>query len=836
MGARSLTQGEAEERASLLTVERYGVDVDLTGLPTGSRVRCASTITFACHRPGASTFVDCMAEVESATLNGVVLPAADEGRIALNDLAQRNVLTVVSVADCSTDGQGFHKAVDPADGEVYTYTDFTPDVARYAWACFDQPDLKAPWAFTVIAPASWLVLSNSGDAAIEDLGSARRWTFPPTPPLATYNTVINAGPYYELRRAGAGHDLGLFARQSLASILDRDADELFTLTTQGLEFFAGKFGMPFPQHKYDQVFTPEFPGAMENFGCVTWMDWFLRRTTPTRAEWDIFSRYLLHELAHMWFGNIVTMRWWDDLWLNEAFAEFASNWAAVSATSYTDAWTAHLVGEKLKAYFVDQGPTTHPIRQLVPDVAAAEATFDAITYPKGASVLQQLMTYVGEAEFSAGLTSYFAKHAWGNTTLQDLIDAVASASGRDLDEWRTGWLETAGTDRLTLDHDADSFVLVAHGPSGRPPVAMIAPTATLGITVPPQVDTGVVHSPRPQVLAVGAYALVDDRLERTALVEVEVAGERTRLDLPASADLYLVNDEDLTFASTRPDGSSRDASFANAARLPTALSRGVAVTTAWDMLINGEATAAEAVQCLTGVLAVETSASAIEPYLNLAVEAADLWSPASERDALMRAVAAACRSLSLGAYRKAALRGFARTAADLDEVAWLQAEAGEDVDLQWRALVRKAQLGGQTATEAEALLDRDPDPEAWVSQLQVRAATPDAAEKKAVWQTLVTERAVPLASVYSVALLFWTAGQDDLLKPYAETYLGLVPTIHRGGAMPATAFTRSLFPLFGVDLTYVERAESLAAGAVPVVRTNLLDRADRVKRMLRSRT
>jgi aminopeptidase N len=338
------------------------------------------------------------------------------------------------------------------------------------------------------------------------------------------------------------------------------------------------------------------------------------------------------------------------------------------------------------------------------------------------------------------------------------------------------------------------------------------------------------------VLAVGAYRGSGNHLERAALVQVEVAGERTRLDLPADADLYLVNDEDLTFASTRPDATTRDAFFTNAARLPTAISRGVAVTTAWDMLINGEATAAEAVRCLTGVLAIETSASVIEPYLNLAVEAADLWSPASERDALTRAVATACRSLSdVGAHRKAALRGFARTAADLEEVAWLQAEAGDDIDLQWRTLVRRAQLGSATATEAQALLDRDPDPEAWVSRLQVRAATPDPAEKKAVWQTLVTERAVPLASVYSVAALFWTAGQDDLLKPYAEAYLELVPTIHRGGAMPATTFTRSLFPQFGADLTFVERAEALAARAVPVVRANLLERADRMGRMLRSR-
>ncbi|UNO43328.1 aminopeptidase N [Streptomyces sp. MST-110588] len=809
MSGRSLTQTEAEGRASLLTVERYDVAVDLSDLLTGSRVRCESTITFTSHQPGAETFVDCPAAVESATLNGVVLRSAVEGRIALTDLAEHNVLTVVSVTECSADGWGVHKAVDPADGERYFFTDFAPDYAHHVSACFDQPDLKAPWAFTVTAPAGWRVLSNSGDPQIEDLGSVRRWTFPPTPPLAAYNTVINAGPYYELRRRGAGHDLGLFCRQSLASILDRDADELFTLTTQGLEFFAGKFGMPFPQHKYDQVFTPEYPGAMENFGCVTWMDWFLRRTTPTRAEWDIFSRYLLHELAHMWFGNIVTMRWWDDLWLNEAFAEFASNWAAVSVTSYTDAWTAHLVGEKLKAYFMDQGPMSHPIRQQVRDVSEAEATFDAITYPKGASVLHQLMTYVGEANFSAGLTNYLATHAWGSTTLQDLIDAVAGASGRDLDQWRTAWLETAGTDRLTLDHDTDGFTLVAQGPGGRP---------------------------RPHVLAVGAYEGSGDHLERMALVKVEVAGERTRLDLPAGADLYLVNDEDLTFTSTRPDATTRDAFFRNAARLPTATARGVAVATAWDMLINGEATAAEAVQCLTGVLAVETSASVIEPYLNLAVEAADLWSPQSERDELLRAVAAACRSLSgVGAYRKAALRGFARTATEPEEVAWLQAKAGEDIDLQWRALVRKAQLGSPTAVEAQALLDRDPDPDAWISRLQVRAATLDAAEKKAVWQALVTDCAVPLASIQSVATLFWSAGQDDLLRPHTEAYLDLVQTIHHSGTMPARTYTKSLFPVFGIDLTFVERAQDLAAQVVPVVRTNLLDQADRMRRILRSR-
>ncbi|WP_433009552.1 aminopeptidase N [Kribbella sp. CA-294648] len=805
MGARSLTQTEAEQRARLVEIQRYDVAVDLTDLPEGSRVVCTATIAFSCREPGAATFADCVAQVESATLNGVELPPAVEGRIPLPDLAEDNVLTVVTVREDSTTGEGMHKAVDPADGEVYLWTDFPPDYTRYVWACFDQPDLKAPHAFTVTAPAPWIVLTNSGDPEIERVGSSmRRWTFPPTPPLSTYNLVINAGPYYELRRDGAGHDLGLFARRSLAPILDRDADELFRLTTQGFEFFTEKFGMPFPQRKYDQVFTPEFAGAMENYGCVTWMDWFLRRSTPTKAEWDLFARYLLHELAHMWFGNIVTMCWWDDLWLNEAFAEFASNWAAVSATSYSDAWAAHLAGEKLKAYLVDQGPTTHPIRQPVRDVAEGAATFDAITYPKGASVLQQLMTYVGEAEFSAGLTKYFAKHAWGNATLEDLIAAIAEETDRDLDRWRAGWLDTAGTDRLTLEAD-DGFTLVAQGPNGEP---------------------------RPQVLAVGAYQRNGQQLERTARVLVEVAGKRTPLELPP-ADLYLLNDDDLTFASTRPDAKTRDAFFGNAADLPTPISRAVAVATAWDMLITGEATADEVVRCLTGVVAAETSESLIEPHLNRAVDAALLWSSEPE---LAATVAATCRRLLGDArLRKVALRGFARTAADLDDVAWLQTEAGEDVDLQWRALVRKAQLGGDTAAEADALLARDPDPEAWISRLTVRAATPDAAQKQAVWQRVAVDRAVPLGTVHQVMAAFWSPGQDELLRPFAAAYLELVPNIAEGGMMPAMTYSKLLFPLFGVDEAVVEKAKALVEDAEPVVRAGVLERADLVHRMLRAR-
>ncbi|MFI7404293.1 aminopeptidase N [Streptomyces sp. NPDC049541] len=808
MGIRSLTRDEAEHRAALLTVERYDVDVDLTALPDGPEVRCVSTVTFTCHQPGAESFVDCAAQVVGATLNGIALTPGDDGRIPLPGLARHNVLRVESIQADTTAGEGVHKATDPADGEVYVWTSFEPDEARFVWACFDQPDLKAPHAFTVTAPAAWTVTSNSGEARIEELGTARRWIFPDTPPLSTYNTVVNAGPFHEIRREADGHDLGLYARRSLAEVLDRDADEIFTLTQQGLAFYGEAFAMPFPQRRYDQVFMPEFGGAMENYGCVTWSDVFLRRAAPTPAERELLAKVLLHEMAHMWFGNIVTMRWWDDLWLNEAFAEFACHWAAERATRYTDAWAGHLVSDKLKAYLADQGPVSHPIHQPIHDVAQAASIFDNITYPKGASVLQQLMTYVGEESFRAGMAAYFARHAWGNTTLQDLIDSLGKASGRDLDGWRTAWLATAGTDRFRLEREGGSVTLVAAG------------------------------TPRPQVLAVGAYARNGQALERTALERIEVTQPRTPvLGLPPAPDVLLINDDDLTFATARPDPTTRDALFRSAADLPTALSRGVAAATVWDMLTTGEATAVEAGQCITAVLAAETSDAVIEPYLTLAANIAELWAPPGDRAELTAAVARTCRELAADpGRRQVALRGLARSATTDEDLAWLREQAGDDVDLHWRALVRAAELGGDVSSEARLLLERDPDPDAWIRALTVRAAVPDAAAKAEVWQQLVVDRTVPVSGVGQVAAAFWRPGQDDLLSPYTQRYLEVIPHLHQGGMIPAMGYTSHLFPPHAIDSGYIETAQQIAAEAVPVVRNTLLERSDTVRRMLRSRS
>jgi aminopeptidase N len=389
------------------------------------------------------------------------------------------VVVVRSVQRRTGAGQGVHRDVDPADGEVYVWMSFEPDDARVVFACFDQPDLKAVFGITVRVPERWTVTSNSGDAVVTWTDGVSTWTYADTPPLSTYLPVGNAGPFAELRSIRGGYDLGLYARRSLAPMLERDAEELVDLTAKALAFYGEQFALPFPQTRYDQVFSLEMGGAMENYGCVTWSDSFIYRDPPSYAEREVRALVLLHEMAHMWFGDMVTMRRWDDLWLNESFAEWACGWSAVACTEFTDIWASMLATEKQDAYAADAAPTRHPIRQELVDVATAAASFDDITHPKGAAVLKQLVAFVGEDSFVTALRSYFRKHAWGNTTLGDLIAEVAEASGRDLSGWVEGWLETSGTDRLVLERGDGTLTLVATAPGGPGPAA--APPADRGV-------------------------------------------------------------------------------------------------------------------------------------------------------------------------------------------------------------------------------------------------------------------------------------------------------------------------------------------------------------------
>ena len=546
---------------------------------------------------------------------------------------------------------------------------------------------------------------------------------------------------------------------------------------------------------------------------MVWSDDFLSRAEPTPAEREQLAKYLLHELSHMWFGDTVTMRWWDDLWLNEAFAQFAAMWAAERVTPYRDVWAGHLATRKLAAYRVDQGPTTHPIVQPVEDAAQAASLFDAITYDKGASALRQLMAYVGEASFVDGLRAYLVGHAWGSATLTDLMDAMAAASGRDLDRWRRRWLETLGPDRLELRRDQTAqegcFVLTATGPAGR--------------------------NPGPHLLSVGAYREDHGGLRLLATVAVEVAGSATPLDLPEKADLYLVNDDDLTYGTTRPAPQGRDRLFALAGRLPTPTGRGVAAATFHDMLLAGEASTQEVLHALIRVARAERSAGLLESQLDVLAGLVEHWSPEPARYAMTRAVAALCRDLAaVPAYRRIALRALARVA-DEGEVDWLLRATGEDVDVHWRALARGAELGRLEENAGQWLRATDTNPDAWISALTVRAATPLPEHKASVWQALAVDKRLPLQQVRRVATAFWRAGQHDVLQPYADRYLELIPTLHLAGAAPAAEYARCLYPTHGISHRYPERADEAADAAAPVVDNAVHERGDLVRRMLRAR-
>jgi len=804
----SLTVDEARARAALIHVERYEIAVDLTGLLDGDAWRAQSTVRFSCREPGASTFLDCDAEVEQVVLNGVALEGAAGPRVELPGLAADNVAVVRSVQRRTSQRTGVHRAVDPSDGRVYVWTSFEPDEARLAWACFDQPDLKAVHALTVDAPADWTVLTSTGDPVLTDLGAARRWAFPDTPRLSTYVPALDAGPFHVVRREVDGHDLGLACRQSLASTLERDADELFDLTRAGLAFFGERFGLPFPQRRYDQVFLPDLGGAMENWGCVAWSDAFLTRGQPSHGERELRAVVLLHEMAHMWFGDLVTMRWWDDLWLNEAFAEWACHWAAEAATEHTDVWASFLANGKLRGYAADRAPSSHPIRQPAPDVATAAAGFDAITYSKGASVLKQLVAWVGEDAFVEALRSYFRKHAWGNASLDDLMAEVAAASGRDTAAWTRGWLGTAGTDVLALEDG----VLTATGPDGA--------------------------APRPHRLDVGAYVRDGDGLALREVLAVETEGPATRLPEIAAADLLLLNDGDLAFAVVRPDAASRDVLLARAPALPTAVGRTVAVTTAWQLVVLGELPAAAFVDCVDRVLATEPAGALVEPFLQLAVTAAGLWSPDADRDALLAAVADTCVTLAEEpGRRRAAVRALARTATAGEQLAALDRLAGDDVDLRWARLRRRAALGLPVDDEVAALLGDDPDPDRAVSALLVRAASLDPAAKQEVWDAVRGLAGVPLGRLRDVQQAFWQPSQAELLAPYAERFVALLPSLGTGGMISSMATVGALFPVVGADAALLDRLQRAAAapGLDPVVAQTVVVRSDELRRMLAAR-
>lgn len=609
MSAPNLTRDQAIERASTVQVENYRIELDLTdgaGQPGEQTFFSRSTVTFTATA-GASTFIDIVARgVRSAVLNGTPIDVADYDEakgITLTGLAERNELVVEADCEYSNTGEGLHRFVDPTDDAVYLYSQFETADAKRMFACFDQPDLKASFDISVTAAPSWKVISNAAavDTLIADPG---KHLFRTTPRMSTYLVALIAGPYAEWTDAYTDDHgtipLGIYCRSSLAEHMD--AERLFTETKQGFGFYHNNFGVPYAFGKYDQLFVPEFnAGAMENAGAVTFLEDYVFRSKVTRASYERRAETVLHEMAHMWFGDLVTMKWWDDLWLNESFATFASVLCQSEATEYTSAWTTFANVEKSWAYRQDQLPSTHPIAADIPDLHAVEVNFDGITYAKGASVLKQLVAYVGLEPFLAGLRAYFTEHAYGNATFDDLLSALEQSSGRDLSGWGAQWLKTTGLNIVRPDFEVDaegkftSFAVVQEGAA-------------------PGAGERRVHR-----LAVGVYADQDGKLVRTKRVELDLdAAERT--DVPEligvpRGKFVLVNDDDLTYCSVRLDADSLDVLVNRIADIAEPLPRTLAWSAAWEMTRQAEFRARDFVALVQRGVGAESEIGVVQRLL-----------------------------------------------------------------------------------------------------------------------------------------------------------------------------------------------------------------------------
>jgi len=833
--ANNLTREEARDRRQLLDVASYQVELDLTG--GDDTFLSTSTVRFQCATPEAASFVELTAPaVREIVLNGypVSVSAFDGNRIALDGLQATNELRVVAECGYSRSGEGLHRFTDPTDGGVYLYSDLETFDAHRVYACFDQPDLKAAFEFSVIAPEDWLVLSNMGAdvAGAPADGGARRWHFPPSPVMSTYITAIVAGPYHQVTSEHDGIPLGIYCRRSLAGYLD--PEEIFEVTRQGFDFFHDAFGVRYAFGKYDQVFVPEFKaGAMENAGCVTFLEDYVFRSRVTDFARELRGDTILHEMAHMWFGDLVTMRWWDDLWLNESFATWASALAQAEATRWSTAWTTFCQLHKAWAYQQDQLPSTHPIAADIPDIAAVEVNFDGITYAKGASVLKQLVAYVGRDQFLAGVRRYFAEHEWGNATLGDLLGALQESSGRELSGWSKQWLETAGVNTLRPEYDLDEE-------------SRITEFAVVQTAAP---SHPVLRAHR---IAVGLYDRTEAGLIRRRRVEADIAGERTVLDALAGErqpDLVLVNDDDLTYAKMRLDSHSLVTLTTGIGEFTESLPAALCWAAAWDMCRDAEMAARDYVQLVTSGVDHVEDISVVQTLLRQATAALrrftdPAWRAGGADEAAGVLLGLAERAAPGSDRQLAFLQAFASlatTPSDLSLLSGLLDGSAYmdglivDTELRWRLLNRLASRGAAGPAKIDAELSRDATDAGERRAVTCRAAIPEAAAKEAAWQAIVSGT-LPNATFRATLNGFADPDHAELLAPFTGRYFEVVGDVWRDwGSDMAQWFTSNAYPLTQVSEETVELTDAYIAQTDPpaALRRLLLEGRDGVQRALR---
>ena len=785
MPTRNLTFEEARTRAALLDVQDYAVHLTLD---EGEQFASRTTVRF---RSGSGrSFLELDGELLEGDLDG--RPLTQQGNRLWLDLAEGEHTATVS-ARCHTTGtgEGLVRSVDPADGAVYVYGQSFLDDAQRIFACFDQPDLKATFTLTVDAPEAWVVRGNTRTTVSE----RGHHEFEPTERMPPYLFSVAGGPWHGQTARHGTLELGVWCRASLAPHFE--ADEILQVTAQCLDFQEPLFGRPMPfGTSYDQVFVPDFnAGAMENAGLVTFADeYFVPRSRSTRGERRLRAQVIAHELAHMWFGNLVTMQWWDDLWLNEAFAEYMGVLTTDRATDYDGAWEDFALARKAWGYRADSLPTTHPIAGPVPDNRAALLNFDGISYAKGASALRQLSAYLGEDVFFAGVRRYLDRHAWGNTSLADLLTALEEESGRDLDSWARSWLRESGTTTVRMRDG----VLVQDGD-------------------------------RPHRLLVGRYD--GHPLRRVEQVLVELPGPAQPI---AAADLVLPNDGDLTFAKVRLDERSLATVRESLHTLDDALARALVWGSLWDSARDAELPPGDLVAAVLANVEGETDSDLVSGLLTQARTAAVSWAGSTALQADLHAHHLGVRvepgsDLAL-VYFRAALTT-ARGPVPLPE------GLTEDEDLRWRQLRRLAELGQVTASELEAAHAEEPSSTSQNHLAYALAALPDADRKEAVWDELTGVGDLPNSRGRALAEGFWQHGQDALIASYADRYVADLPGIwSRRPLDQAAILTRLLFPATLVDASVLDRTAALVTDdAVPGQRRMVLESRDDLARALRSR-
>ncbi|MER7898401.1 aminopeptidase N [Streptomyces sp. NPDC096046] len=849
MPGENLSRDEARERAALLSVDGYEVSLDLRSAigevrGDGPRTfRSVTTIRFRCNEPGASSFADLIApSVTAVSLNGRDLDPGevfDGCRIALEDLAADNELVVDAQCAYSRTGEGLHRFVDPEDGEVYLYTQYEPADSRRVFATFEQPDLKAPYRFEVRAPEGWTVWSNGAGEQADGV-----WRFAETKPISTYITCVVAGPYHYVtdsytRTLADGTTLeiplGALCRKGLAPYFD--ADDVFLVTKQGLDFFHDHFDFPYPFGKYDQAFVPEYNlGAMENPGLVTFREEFIFRGKVTQASYEGRANVILHEMAHMWFGDLVTMEWWDDLWLKESFADFMGEFSLVGATRFKNGWITFANRRKAWAYRADQLPSTHPITADIRDLQDAKLNFDGITYAKGASVLKQLVAYVGEEAFLEGARRYFKRHAYGNTRLGDLLSVLGETSGRDMSAWSRSWLQTAGVNALTPQ--------VLLGADGR--VEELAVVQEAAESHPEL---------RPHRVAVGLYRVTGDgALERYARVETDVDGPRTVVADLAGADapdLVLVNDDDLTYCKIRFDETSLATLREHLGAVTDPLARALCWSALWNMTRDALLPAREFVDLVLRFGGRESEIGVVQMLHAWAESAVTHYTAPARRESSARLLAEGARRelYAAGAgseHQLAWARFFARTAtteADFellrDLLAGTATVEGLDLDqeLRWVFLEPLAAHGAVDEKVLAEELSRDDTASGKRHQVRCLAARPSAAVKAQAWARVVESDALSNAMVEATIAGFSQDSQRELIAPYAEKYFAAIERVWAERSIQiGMHVVQGLFPFLQQSRQTLDAADAWLAAheeAAPALRRLVLESRDDLARALR---